>query len=408
MVEDSVHEESEDVCLDIGLKEDQEQQIVNIRNEDNPAEQHVDGNSEPGLTIESSELVCTEGDTVSTTALSMQDESEQDTEIDNQSHFEDKCMNQSNCSNPEEMETDNVTIVSDMEQCSDENVDELPQDCFDEVGSETKRSNSDGTNSRRGSSEGERNIFDVLQTELLSSEDKDSFMEEKSVEEVAQCTTEDGGVEGEAQCNTEGRSVEEVSTSEDEESSKGSESGLKKYPLRQSTVVKKVLSEIDQRERKANSGGGRGRPPKDLRGRLSPKVLLSRLSPRKCISGTVKLSPVKKGPGRPRKSLVDEEEKTESSRMRKISFDKEERTGPGRPRKISLGDEKKQDPGRPRKISINNEEKSGRITRKGMRTLVQGKRRLIQMAQSWMKIHRSVEDVQEKKTVKLREVMMKS
>lgn len=191
----------------------------------------------------------------------------------------------------------------------------------------------------------------------------------------------------------------EVSTSDEEEESEN-EGGARKYSMRQTTVVKKVVMEIEQKERESESAARKERFCSFKTSCQKARLVLRKLSPRKVQQGIMaKLSPRKRG--RPFKtgkeeikdnndlkgskrflSSDDEKKNTENERKRRQSSQSSERavSSDRRTRKslceVKAEDDKtkevddsesdvspKRGRGRPRKSSIvpneqNEEEKS--------------------------------------------------
>ncbi|XP_056010328.1 uncharacterized protein LOC130051760 isoform X2 [Ostrea edulis] len=97
----------------------------------------------------------------------------------------------------------------------------------------------------------------------------------------------------------------EVSTSDEEESE--NEGGTRKYSMRQTTVIKKVVMEIEQKERESESAARKERFSGGKSFYKKPKLVLRKLSPWKFEERISKLSPRKRG--RPPK--LEKEEKFE-------------------------------------------------------------------------------------------------
>lgn len=86
----------------------------------------------------------------------------------------------------------------------------------------------------------------------------------------------------------------EVSTSDEEEESEN-EGGARKYSMRQTTVVKKVVMEIEQKERETESAARKEKVSALKSSCKKARLVLHKLSPRKVQQGFAKLSPRRRG-----------------------------------------------------------------------------------------------------------------
>lgn len=104
----------------------------------------------------------------------------------------------------------------------------------------------------------------------------------------------------------------EVSSTTDEEDEKEEESGIRKgrYPMRETTIVQSVVSQVEEQERKSGwKKPGRRSLDKKQNTDLSPKVVLARLSPSKLMpskkfSHSTLTSPLEKGKERSPKIVI--------------------------------------------------------------------------------------------------------
>lgn len=126
----------------------------------------------------------------------------------------------------------------------------------------------------------------------------------------------------------------EVSTSDEEESE--NEGGARKYSMRQTTVVKKVVMEIEQKERESESAARKERFSSFKSSCKKARLVLHKLSPRKVQQGIAKLSPRKRGrPFKTEKEEIKENKDFKGSKRFLSSDDEKKNTENERKRRQS-------------------------------------------------------------------------
>ncbi|XP_061183956.1 histone-lysine N-methyltransferase 2A-like [Saccostrea echinata] len=126
----------------------------------------------------------------------------------------------------------------------------------------------------------------------------------------------------------------EVSTSDEEEESEN-EGGTRKYSMRQTTVVKKVVMEIEQKERESESAARKEKILSTKPLHKKPRLVLHKLSPRKLQQGNTNLSPRKRGRP-PKTESKDISVKSELKGQKRLLSSDDEKSGTENERKRRL------------------------------------------------------------------------